>query len=457
MHTTAPRDDATVASPPAASELRAAPGPVIASTAGTAFSIATLGFTYSIGAFVGPLVAEFGWTRQDILGVQPLITLAVVTLSAATGWFADRHGVRRLILVSQLLFALGFFALAAWLDSLTSFYILYFLLAVAGGGTLGIGFARILAQRFDRQRGLALGLAMSGTGLCGFLVPPYATWAIEQFGWRGGYVALGLLPLCIALPLAWRYLHDDPAPSTTPPSALRSAARVAVAGACDETDVRERPPAPRLEGTSFATALRGRRFWFMAIGLFTCSGMMTALITSAVPLLQEHGTSAAVAARIASVFGIAVIVGRVAVGFLIDRFWGPLVGAALMFPAALAVAALAALQPGVEASVLIVFVAGLAAGAEVDLMAYLASRYFGLREFGRIYGALYTAFALGPGVMVPLFGRLRDLSGNYQSGLLMAAAGIAVFGLLLLGLGPYPPRHSPVPGTGPVPAAGDRT
>jgi MFS family permease len=444
MHTTAPRDDATVASPPAASELRAAPGPVIASTAGTAFSIATLGFTYSIGAFVGPLVAEFGWTRQDILGVQPLITLAVVTLSAATGWFADRHGVRRLILVSQLLFALGFFALAAWLDSLTSFYILYFLLAVAGGGTLGIGFARILAQRFDRQRGLALGLAMSGTGLCGFLVPPYATWAIEQFGWRGGYVALGLLPLCIALPLAWRYLHDDPASLVAPASASASGAAQGLAGT------------PGLAGISFVSALRGRRFWFMAIGLFTCSGMMTALITSAVPLLQEHGTSAAVAARIASVFGIAVIVGRVAVGGLIDRYWGPLVGAALMFPAALAVLVLATLQPGVEASVLIVFVAGLAAGAEVDLMAYLASRYFGLREFGRIYAALYTAFALGPGVMVPLFGRLRDLSGNYQSGLLMVAAGIAAFGVLLLGLGPYPPRHPPVPGAGAMPAGGDR-
>jgi MFS family permease len=420
-----PRDGATAAPPRPPSELRAAPGPVLASAAGMAFSIATLGFTYSIGAFVGPLVAEFGWTRQQILGVQPLITLAVVTLSAITGWFADRHGVRRLILVSQGLFGLGFFALAARLESLTSLYVLYFLLAVVGGGTLGIGFARLLAQRFDRQRGLALGLAMSGTGLCGFLVPPYATWAIEHFGWRGGYVALGLLPLCVALPLSWRYLHDDPA--SLVPSAKRGTDRPAGADA-----------AAGLPGLSFVAALRGRQFWFMAVGLFGCSGMMTALITSAVPLLQEHGTTAAVAARVAGVFGIAVILGRIAVGGLIDRFWGPLVGAALMFPAALAVLALALLHPGVAASALIVFVAGLAAGAEVDLMAYLASRYFGLREFGRIFAALYTAFALGPGVMVPLFGRLRDVSGNYDSGLIMVAGGIALFGVLLLGLGPYP-------------------
>ena len=85
-------------------------------------------------------------------------------------------------------------------------------------------------------------------------------------------------------------------------------------------------------GLTFLQALRGRHFWFMAVGLFSCSGMMTALITNAVPLLQENGNAASAAALVASVFGIAVVVGRVAVGGLIDRFWGPMVGAALMFP-----------------------------------------------------------------------------------------------------------------------------
>ncbi len=448
MHSIAPQGEASVA--PAPTELRAHPGPVVASMMGLAFSIATLGFTYSIGAFVNPLVAQFGWTRQQILGVQPLITVAVVTLSALTGWFADRHGVRRLILVSQLLFGLGFFALAAWLDSLASLYLLYFLLAVAGGGTLGIGFARILAQRFERQRGLALGIAMSGTGLCGFLVPPYATWAIEQFGWRGGYVALGLLPLCIALPLSWRFLHDDPATLLRPAAGAGAAAGTADGARASET----RAIPSGAPGLTFLQALHGRHFWFMAVGLFSCSGMMTALITNAVPLLQENGNGASAAALVASVFGIAVVVGRVAVGGLIDRYWGPMVGAALIFPAALAVVALASFSPGIGPSALIVFVAGLAAGAEVDLMAYLASRYFGLREFGRIFAALYVGFALGPGVMVPLFGRLRDLSGSYDSGLYMVAAGIALFGVLLLGLGPYPSHFSAATGDVPGTARG---
>ena len=403
-------------------ELRRHLGAVIASVMGLAFSVASLGFTYSIGSFINPLIVEFGWSRQQILATQPLITVAVVLMSAAVGWAADRRAVRQIILGSQLLFAFGFFALARWLNSLTSLYVLYFLLALAGGGTTGIGFASLLSRRFDRQRGLALGIAMSGSGLCGFVVPPYATWAIRQFGWRGGYVALGLLPLLFALPLAWAYLHDRP---KVPADAAVSAAPDAI---------------PQQTGSSLVEALTGYKFWFLAVGLFTCSGMLTALLTNLVPLLEERGNDPTNAAFIASSFGVAVVVGRVCVGALIDRFWAPLVGACMLIPAALCVFALAQLQPGVMASVALLLVIGLAGGAEVDLMAYLASRYFGLREYGRIFGGLYIAFALGPGVLVPLFGRSRDMYGSYTIGLYAAAAGVGLFAVLLLALGRYPQR-----------------
>ncbi|MCU0760175.1 MAG: MFS transporter [Steroidobacteraceae bacterium] len=427
MHAPSPPPGSTTADAPeaeSASELRADFGPVLASMMGLACSIATLGFTYSIGPFIKPLADEFGWSRQQILGVQPLITLAVVALSAVMGWLADRHGVRRFILASQVLFGIGFFGLAVGLHSLTSFYLLYFLMSVGAGATTSIGFSRLLARRYERQRGLALGIANSGTGLCGFLVPPYLTWAIAEFGWRGGYVALGLLPLCIALPLAWRYLHDDGVPAATRAHPAPSAVAVE-------------------PGLTFVQALRGRHFWLMAVGLFSCSGVMTALITNIVPLVQEQGNAASTAALVASGFGIAVIVGRIGVGALVDHYWGPMVGAALMFPAALGVLALAQLHPGPALALGAVFLAGLAAGAEVDLMAYLASRYFGLREFGRIFAALYVAFALGPGLLVPLFGRARDVTGSYDLGLHGVAAGIALFGVLLLALGRYPDFGTP--------------
>lgn len=408
----------------AAGEWRGNAGLVAASHFGVGFSVAALGFTYSIGPFVRPLNAEFGWSRQEIFLAQTMMTIVIVLMSPVVGWIADRHGVRRMVIASQALFGLGFVAIGLGTQSLASFYALYLLLAVVGGGTVGIGFARLLSQRFESQRGLALGIANAGTGLCGFLVPIYATWAIGEFGWRGGYAALAALPLLVALPLSWLFLHDRPRTATP---AAAAAAATASGGATES-------------GVRFAEAVRDRRFWYMAVGLFACSGMMTAFIASIVPLLQEAGLPDTRAAVAASAFGVAVVTGRIAVGWLIDRHFAPLVGALLIIPAGLAVLALTLPAPPFTLAVAVVFLVGLAAGAEVDLMAYLTSRYFGLREYGRIFAAQYMAFALGPGVMVPLVGRARDLGGDYGTALAAISAGIILFGVLLLMLGPYP-RH----------------
>jgi len=406
----------------AAREWRDNAGLVAASHVGIAFSVAALGFTYSIGPFVRPLTAEFGWSRQDIFLAQTMTTLVIVLMSPVVGWIADRHGVRRMVLVSQALFGCGLLVLGFGTHSLTSFYALYLLLALVGAGTIGIGFARLISQRFDAQRGLALGIANAGSGLCGFIAPIYATWAIGEFGWRGGYAALAALPLLVALPLSWRYLHDGPRPAPAAAAAARPS---------DEP------------GVTFREALADRRFWFMAVGIFVCSGMMTAFIASIVPMLQEAGLPDASAARAAATFGIAVVVGRVAVGWLIDRHFAPLVGALLVIPAGLAVLALNLPAPPLALAVGVVFLAGLAAGAEVDLMAYLTARYFGLREYGRIFAAQYMAFALGPGVMLPWVARARDLSDDYGSALTAISAGITLFGVLLLLLGPYPKLAAP--------------
>lgn len=411
-----------------AGEWRGNAGSVAASHFGVGFSVAALGFTYSIGPFVRPLTAEFGWSRQEIFLAQTMMTLVIVLMSPLVGWIADRHGVRRMVIASQALFGLGFIAIGYGTVSLASFYALYLLLAVVGGGTIGIGFARLITQRFEAQRGLALGIANAGTGLCGFLVPIYATWAIGEFGWRGGYAALAALPLLVALPLSWLFLRDGPRGAG--PAAASSGASGAATDAVVEPGVR------------FAQAVRDRRFWFMAVGLFACSGMMTAFIASIVPLLQEAGLPDRRAALAASTFGIAVVTGRIAVGWLIDRHFAPRVGALLVIPAGLAVLAFNLPAPPFALAVAVVFLVGLAAGAEVDLMAYLTSRYFGLREYGRIFAAQYMAFALGPGVMVPLVGRARDLADDYGTALAAISAGITLFGVLLLMLGPYP-RHEP--------------
>jgi predicted MFS family arabinose efflux permease len=179
----------------------------------------------------------------------------------------------------------------------------------------------------------------------------------------------------------------------------------------------------------------------MALIFMLGSCAITALITNFVPILADEGYPPTQAAAMAGSFGLAVIAGRIIVGILIDRIWAPGVGFAFFAPAALAVVLLGTGELGTVATIGTIIVAGFAAGAEVDLMGYLVSRYFGLSHFGKIYAGLYVFFALGPGITTPLFGGARDTYGSYELPLYAAAAALGAAALLLVSLGAYP-RHS---------------
>ena len=410
-------------------------GLVLASHLGLMLGVATMAFSYTIGIFTRPLMREFGWSDGQILAVLVFVTVPTMVMAVVAGWIADRYGVRRVVLVSQLAFGLSFIAIGLFVTNLANFYALYALMALCGGGTIAVTFAKLLTLRFVRHRGLALGLAMAGTGLCSLLVQPYAAWVVEHYGWRAGYFALGVLPLLIGLPASWMFVHDDPAHGSGQPASTSDAGgdRSGVGDSGEPAGA-----AVATAGVSWQKAILDRRFWAMGLAMALCSAAMTSLIATFVPMLEDRGYDKSTAAWMAGSFGIAVIGGRVLVGFLIDRWWAPLVGFAFFLPAAIAISVLALLPLSAPATVACIAFAGLAAGAEVDLLAFLVSRYFGQRDFGRIYAGQYLFFALGPGVLVPLFGLLRTATQGYQAPVLATAAGVVCCGLLLLSMGRYP-------------------
>jgi predicted MFS family arabinose efflux permease len=158
-----------------------------------------------------------------------------------------------------------------------------------------------------------------------------------------------------------------------------------------------------------------------------------------VPLFTDGGLTPAAAAGLASLTGLAVIVGRVAAGFLVDRFWAP--GVAFAFLAAPAFACLILAQPVLPPPALLGVAAltiGLAAGAEFDLIAFLVSRYFGMRHYGVIYSVQMVAMLLAGGIAPPVFGRAFDATGSYSALLWPCAIVFVAAPLLLLTLGRYP-------------------
>ena len=265
------------------SEFRRDGGVVLAAALGIMASCITLA-NYSIGVFIVPLSSEFGWSRQEILRAVSVLTTGSLITSFIVGWLADRIKVGNLIVVSQVGFGLAFCAIALFVHSLTVFYGVYLSMAIAAGGTLPITFTKIVASRFEKNRGLAIGLALSGTGLAGLIVPPFVGYFVNHYGWRAGFVSVGALPLCVAMPFAFLFLRRG-GPTVTQAQSEAT-------------------------GMTFGEALRSWRFWVMALAFFLASGASTGMSTNLVPLLIDRGYPAPTAANMAAIFGLAVICGK---------------------------------------------------------------------------------------------------------------------------------------------------
>ena len=396
---------------------------VFSSAVGIGLGMSPLPF-YTIGVFVEPLIEEFGWGVDQIMAALPIFTLGALFMSPLIGYITDKVGVRKVVLTSIVAFSLTMMAFSFNNGSFGLYLFLWCLLAVCGAGTLPITWTRAVNSWFYQRRGLALGLSLIGTGVFGAVAKIYAAWLIELFDWRTAYIGVGALPLCIAFPIAWFLFRD----ASDPKAADRAAHMKRFAGKIGAVSI---------GGPTLRAALGDWRFWLLAYAFIPISFAVGGPIPNLEKMMDAKGFGTGEAVFLASLIGYAVLVGRVLGGFLLDHFWAPAVAAVLLSLPALAALMLARPELSFVAAALSIFLLGLAAGVEYDLMAYLVSRYFGLSHYAAIYGALYGFFALGAGFGPWLFGRSFQATGSYDSMLIISAFAFLAGALPLLLLGRY--------------------
>lgn len=386
---------------------------LLAATAGVICSSVVLPF-YTIGTLLKPVTAEFGWSRAEFQSAILFSATLGALAGPLVGWLIDRHGSRRIALAGLVGLSIGFFAAASMDGQLWVFYAAYACMALLGAGTTPITWTRAVGAAFSARRGLALGLALSGTGLCAMAAPLFTVWLLEQFGWRGAYIGLGLLPLLFAGPLVLWGFRERVAAQASPE---------ATAGAATGIGVRE--------------ALRGYHFWVLLLSVFLAYLAVSGIGPNLVPALTDKGRSPTEAALLQGVYGASIIGARILVGLLLDRFWAPAVAAvSLLLPVigCLLLTGAGTLPWQVLAMALI----GFAAGAELDVMSYLAARYFGMRHYGAIYALLYAALAVCSGTAPALFALVQDRSGSYDAAFAGAAVLFLLSAVVVLALGRYP-------------------
>ena len=361
-------------------------GVATAAFAGVMTSFAPI-VPYTFSLFLNPLHAAFGWKREAMDGTFATAAITVALMSPFIGMLLDRFPPRRIILPSIFVFALALASLSRLSGSISQFYLTFFVLGLVANGTAQFAYTRTILSWFQRRRGLALALILTGSGVGSILIPPATQWTITHHGWRSAYLLLGGIAL-LGVPLTALLVRNCPA----------------VAVKHDE---------PVVSGLTVRAAFSNAAFWLLCGITVLSSFSENGLVTNLAAILTDHGVTAGSAALALSVRGGAVILGRLGVGFLIDRFSPQRIQTMILVLAAVGTLVLAfAGSPAVALLGAVLLGAGL--GSEADVLPYLLAHYVGRKHFSVLYGLTWTAYAVG-GAAGPMFiGHMYDIAGAYH-------------------------------------------
>lgn len=387
---------------------------ILACSFGVGFG--SVGFnTYAIGAFVDPLGNEFNWSRAQVQGAIAFGVGLGGLAAPLIGLFIDRYGGRRIALLGLLGVFVGYVIAATTGPTLWNFYAAYAVIAILGAGSAPVTWSRAVAERFFKHRGLALALALTGTGFAAIVVPHYAVFVVGNHGWRAGFLALSLLPL-LAFALAMFFFHPSKGAAQQSPSSFKPSDAV---------------------GATLREAMKSYRFWVLLVSILFMFLAISGIVPNLIPVLTDQGFTPAQAASVQSAYGVSLIIARLGIGWLLDRFWGPGIAAVVLTIPILACLILMN-DPGYVSAIVASTLVGAAAGAELDLLAYFIARYFGLRSYGRIYGLLYLGVAIGAGFGPVTFAYLADQTESYLASFQFSMILFGLGGLSILLLGRYP-------------------
>jgi MFS family permease len=383
---------------------------------GSAFSGLTLNSgvveSFAFAVFIVPITKDLGISRATLLGAPVFGSFLIFLIMPLFGKAIDRYGLRSVHLVTIAGFGIATMCLS-FLQA--PFYMLVGLFAfqhLFASGQSPIAYTKAIAAWFDKDRGLALGIAIAGVGLGVTIIPPYDNYLIQHYGWRAAFVGMGAAVFVLALIPVYLFEREPP----ILPERLRPRNDASVPGF-----------------TWTEAVLKDWRFAAMTLAFFLAPIAINGTLTQVVAFLTDRGISLAVAVGALSASGLALTGGRIVSGYLLDRIHGPYVASFFFIASGVGVALLAGgFSPFAGA-----LLCGLGIGGEVDIMAFLVSRYFGLRSFGAIYGSMFTIFSLGVVLGPFLMGLSHDKLGSYVPMMIANEGMILVLCGLLLSLGPY--------------------
>jgi OFA family oxalate/formate antiporter-like MFS transporter len=385
------------------------------------FAITFVGFgsAYTFSAFVQPLQHEFGASRGSVSLVFALSGFLYFSFGIISGRLADRWGARRLAVIGMTLVG-GGLALASVARTLIEVYLAYGLGVGLGIGCAYVPVVGVVQRWFDRRRGLASGLAVSGIGVGTLAMPPLAAVLIEALGWRDAYLALGIGAATLGIGMSL-LIVSDPRDRGLHADGVDSDARPA-----------GRPP----RGMTVQQAVRSAEFKSLYAACLICSFAVFVPFVHLVPFAQDHGIEQTRAALLIAMIGAGSTFGRFFLGGVADRI-GRTAFLVVTYIGMTVAMAIWIVAESFAALALFAVVLGLFYGGWVAVLPAVVMDRFGGVNLSAIIGVLYTSVAVGTLIGPSVAGFLFDMTHSYRSAIIasvlanLVAAAIAARALVI--------------------------
>ena len=383
----------------------------------------TTGARNSFGIFVIPMSEEFDWNRTTI------------SIAAAIGWLVngvtqpfignlfDRFNGRKIILTSLIVVGLSTIALSLTFHFLFLVFIFGFVMSTAMSGASQGTLGPMLTKWFRRKRGTVLGLNVAGASLGGLILIPFGAYLLDLTDWRTTWIALGLIVLVLAVPLAFIFVRNNPAEMGLQP----------------DGDPEPLPGAQRerrrglFEVEHWKQSFQSPPMWQLSAAYTVC-GVTTGIIsTHFIPYAEDVGVSQTTAAVIFGYMMGLNVLGGIGAGMIADRFGRKNVLGAVYLVRGFAYVLLVAM-PGAMSLWVFATLAGFSWIASVPVTTSLTADVYGLRAIGTIAGISFLCHQVGAFLSILLAGVLFDVTGSYTlpfaiAGSLLFPASLAAFSI----------------------------
>ena len=349
--------------------------------------------------FLVPVTESLGMERSAFSLVFTITGLSVAVALPIVSKLLNHYSVKIVATVGILMSSLGFAAYSLAQES----WQFYFIAMIVGAGTAGcsnVVIALLINNWFIDRKGLAMGIAFTGSGFGTAVISPILNNCLVQYGWQFSYVFFGLLTCVVCIPLTWLCAYKKPSEKGQCPYQREDGFN---REACLKTETG--PALKDIRGKVF--------FWLYLICILVCSTVICGMGLHMPAYFTDLGYDASFVAFIFSAYAIFLIGGKILLGHIFDTKgskWGI---AFLGVTVSMAFICLMLAKQFVLALLFTIFYGCGATYTSVGV-SYLTNSFFGQRDYAEIISFVNIFYVIGAALGPFVSGMVYDYTGGYD-------------------------------------------